>query len=116
MPNKYSNSSKSKTHKRKSTTSNTKHNRQISNNLRSDFANFELNRLTLAGWILSLLSACVFLIGAGIAGSSLENAGVKQASRGEVKVLGFINLVVVVVFFLSGKWMLKKFDIKIFKD
>jgi hypothetical protein len=91
-------------------------NRQVSSDWRDRLADFDLGRLTAAGWILSLLSVVAFLIVAGIGISSLESAGVKQASRGQSKILGLFGLAVAVTFFMTGKAILDRLKIDIFRD
>jgi uncharacterized ion transporter superfamily protein YfcC len=107
---------KHKIQRKKTTTYTTKQNKNTPGDWRSNLGNFDLGRLTLAGWVLSLLSLIVFLTVVGIATSSLEDAGVKQASRGDIKVLGTISLGITVAFFLASKWTLEKFNINLFKD
>ena len=106
-------SSKKKSQRRKPIVSISKRNKSIPGDWRSDLTNFELYRLTLAGWVISLLSFVFFIT---IAASLLESAGVKQASRGDVKVSGTIALCSTVVFFFAGKWVIEKLGIKMFKD
>jgi uncharacterized protein (DUF486 family) len=107
---------KYKIHKRKSAISSKKENKQVSGDWYSNLQNFDLSRLTLAGWGISLLSVIVFLMGAGIGASYLESAGIKQASRGEMRVIVIPVLAVTIAFFYLGKWTLEKVNIDIYKD
>jgi cation transport ATPase len=68
---------------------------------------FDLGRLNLAGWILSLLSLIVFFIITGVGASYLENNGIKQASKGQMKVFTIVGMGVAAAFFLLLKWILE---------
>jgi hypothetical protein len=107
---------KYKIYKRKSAIPNKKENKQVPGDWYSNLQNFDLSRLTLAGWGLSLLSVVVFFIGAGIGASYLESAGIKQASRGEMKVIVIPVLAITIAFFYLGKWALEKISVNILKD
>jgi hypothetical protein len=107
---------KHKIYKKKAAISNIDRNQQTPGDWRSNISNFDLSRLTLAGWVLSFLSVVVLSIGAGISGSILANSGAKQASDAQVKVFGMMNLGVTVAFFMAGKWLMEKVNIKIIKN
>jgi hypothetical protein len=106
---------KYKIHKKKLAPSSKKENKQVSDDWYSNLQNFDLSRLTLAGWSLSLLSFIVFLIGSSLIFSNLENAGVNKFSRGEIKLVAIPILAATVAFFYLGKWALKKVNIDIYK-
>ncbi len=107
---------KHKIYKKKAAISSTDRNKQIPGDWRSNLSNFDLSRLTLAGWVLSCLSLVVLSIGAGVSGSILANSGTQQASEQQIKVFGMMNLGVTVAFFMAGKWTMEKVNIKIIKD
>jgi hypothetical protein len=107
---------KYKIYKRKLAVPSKKENKQVPGDWYSNLQNFDLSRLTLAGWSLSLLSFIVFLIGSSIIFSNLENAGVNKPSRGEVKMVAIPILAVTIAFFYSGRWALKKVNVDIYKD
>jgi hypothetical protein len=107
---------KYKNHKRKAAIPIKRENKQVPGDWYSNLQNFDLSRLTLAGWCLSLLSVIVFFIGAGIGASYLESTGVKQASKGQMKVIVIPVLAITVAFFYLGKWVLDKTNVDIYKD
>jgi hypothetical protein len=106
---------KHKIYKGRTLVSPSKNEKQHSEDWRSQLAGFDLGRLSLAGWILSLLSLIVFLIIAGIGASYLESNGIKQASERQMKVFAIVGMGVAAAFFLLGKWILEQCNISIVK-
>jgi hypothetical protein len=103
---------KHKIYKNKPAISHTTQSKPTPGDWYSNLQNFDLGRLTLAGWFLSLLSVAV---GIGLFAICLGNNSIDGASRGVQKVFGIIMFGIMAVFFTIGKWILVQLNIKIYK-
>jgi hypothetical protein len=74
--------------------------------------NFDLSRLTVVGWLLSLTTTALF-IGLAIWFASTAMGPGGRISKGEAKLYGFGGLVVFAGFFVGCRWILESIGIRI---
>lgn len=74
--------------------------------------NFDLSRLTVVGWLLSLVTVALFLgLAFWFAANSMGPEG--RLSKGEVKLYGFVGVAVFAGFFLGCRWILEAIGIQV---
>ena len=74
--------------------------------------NFDLSRLTLVGWLLSLVTVGLF-IGLAIWFASNSMTPDSRLSKGETKLYGFIGIAVFAGFFLGCRWILESIGLQV---